>query len=106
VNQDGSISIVMAIFIAVSMIITFALTNMAVFLNDRVRAHNAADASALAAAHALAMFDQDPCSVAKEIAKRNRVELTGCYVGDSYIEVIVEIASRFSITAESRAEVG
>lgn len=103
-NEQGSMSIIIVTFLAVSMIFVLIISNVATFFATRSHTHIAADAAALAAAHAYATFQANPCDIAAHIAKQNNTELISCSVEESHVDVSVKSTTKYEIIATARAE--
>jgi secretion/DNA translocation related TadE-like protein len=104
VNERGNVSIFIAAFIVVSLLLCTAVARLGSASAEKSRANNAADASALAAADSLALgrSPSDACADARRIAAANGAELLTCRSDGSGTDVTVAIDDA---QARARAEV-
>ena len=105
INECGSASVVVIAIAVMCLLIISSISTVGNYMLTRARTHNAADASALAGAQAVASFKDNPCNDAKEIADSNSVELISCNNENNIVEVTVKSKSHFVVTAKSRAEI-
>ncbi len=104
VKERGNVSIFLAAFIVVSLLLCTAVARLGSASAEKSRANNAADASALAAADSVAL-GQSPsvaCADARRIAVANGADLLTCRSDGSGADVTVAIEDA---QARARAEV-
>lgn len=90
--QDGSVTIVTAAVMAMLVVLSMGVADVATALLARERAHTAADAAALAAVAELGFpSGADPAAVAREYASRNGAVLTACRCGPGTTEAVVSV---------------
>ncbi|WP_278314349.1 Rv3654c family TadE-like protein [Lolliginicoccus levis] len=90
-NDDGSATVIAAAGMLVLVLIVVMVLHLVAVVAARHSAQAGADLAALAAAqhHAWAL-PGEPCAVAREIARRNRVTLEECRIdgGDVRVDVV------------------
>jgi secretion/DNA translocation related TadE-like protein len=106
----GNVSIFVAVFMVVGMLLCTAMVKLGGAVVEKSRANNAADASALAAADGLALgwTSADACAAARSTAADNGARVLTCRSTASVgagltAEVVLQI---HDATARARAEVG
>jgi Flp pilus assembly protein TadG len=115
-GQDGSVSVVVAAVILLSLVLSLGVVDVAHVLVARSRARTAADAAALAVAQELVLpTGADPADVARRYAMLNgaAVQTCDCVTGSLEATVAVTIAvegflliaGTRSVVARSRAVV-
>jgi secretion/DNA translocation related TadE-like protein len=115
-DERGSVTLVAVAVIAIVVVATMGVADLGRAATSRVRAQQAADAAALAAAQTLALPDgADPAAVAADYARRNGASLVACVCapGSDHADVTVTyVVSRFllvpgprTLTARARAVV-
>ena len=115
-REDGSVSVVVAAVILVSLVLSLGVADVAHVLVARSRARTAADAAALAVAQELVLpSGSDPADVARRYATLNGAAVTMCECVAGSLEATVSvlisvdgfllIAGTRSVSARSRAVV-
>ncbi len=109
-DRRGNVSIFVAVFIVVGMLLCTAVAKFGGAVVEKSRANNAADASALAAADGLALgwTPADACVAARSTAADNGARVLTCRStttvgGGLAAEIVVQLQDA---TARARAEVG
>lgn len=93
-DERGSVSVVLVAGIAVAIVMTMGVADVAKVLAARSRALTAADAAALAAAQELALSTGiDPAAVAADYAARNGAELTSCVCAPGSLDASVSVTA-------------
>ena len=91
-EQDGSVSVIVAVIVAAMVILGSGAADLARVLVAASKAQTAADAASLAAAQELALAtDRAPEDVAAEYAARNAGELVGCDCEEGALEATVDV---------------
>lgn len=104
--STGSASVLVIGLIAVSVSLIAATGAVGHALAERVALDGAADATALAAADALAGFVfEEPCDVAQRAASLNDVRLVACRIDGAEVAITVGI-NVMGIATTSRARAG
>ncbi len=114
--ERGSISILMAVAAGLAVLVSLLVMDLWRAALARQQAQTAADAAALAAAGAMASpFGGSPVEAARDLAERNRAELTACACDPADSEAVVTVRVRFrlfvvpggsgTVTARARAVV-
>ena len=94
-NERGSVSIVVAAGVGMSLMIAIGVADVGRALIARSRAEAVADLAALAAAQDLALqADPDPPAVAERFASANGARLVSCACAVGSSEAIVSVAVR------------
>ncbi len=115
-RQDGSVSVIVAAVILLSLVLSLGVADVAHVLVARSRARTAADAAALAVAQELVLpTGADPVDVARRYAMLNGAAVTTCDCVAGSLEATVAvtitvegfllIAGERSVVARSRAVV-
>lgn len=91
-RESGSVSILMAAMLAVLLVFVPAVLDLGSFTMARAKAHNAADAAALAAAQEL-VGGGDPASAASEYAVKNDATVAGLIIGSDSVIVTAAVES-------------
>lgn len=116
-EERGSVSIVVVAVLSALLVLTLGAADVARVFGAAARAQMAADASALAAAHALAIVEDGPtpAELAEEYAVRNDATLEACACEPGSFEATVTVRLRVgglylfpgdrSVVASARAEV-
>lgn len=116
-EERGSVSIVVVAVLSALLVLTLGAADVARVFGAAARAQMAADASALAAAHALAIVEDGPtpAELAEEYAVRNGATLEACACEPGSFEATVTVRLRVgglylfagdrSVVASARAEV-
>ena len=96
-RERGSVSVVVAAAVGMSLIVTMGAADVGRALVARSRAEAAADLAALAAAQELALpSGTDPGELAEDFAIRNGARLVSCSCAEGTAEAIVRVAVRVS----------
>jgi len=91
-TERGSVSLVLAAGILVTIVLTMGVADLARVLIARSSARTAADAAALAAAQELAFpTGLDPAALAADFAAANDATLTSCACELGTFEALVEV---------------
>lgn len=103
-DRRGNVSVFVAGFIVVAMLLGAAVARLGSAAAQKARANNAADASALAAADGLALgrTPTESCAIASVIAASNGARLLTCHCTESVADVSLAIEAA---RARARAEV-
>jgi secretion/DNA translocation related TadE-like protein len=108
-DRRGNVSIFVAVFIVVGMLLCAAVARLGGVVVEKSRANSAADASALAAADGLALgwSSTDACAAARSTATDNGARVLTCRStlsvgGGLAAEVVLQM---HDATARARAEV-
>lgn len=92
VDEDGTVTVVAAAVLAVLLVCSMAVTDLARALHARSEARTAADAAALAAAQELAMpSGRDPDALASAYAERNGAMLVACACSAGSADAVVTV---------------
>jgi secretion/DNA translocation related TadE-like protein len=91
-HDDGSATVVAAAVLAVLLVCSMGVTDIARALHARSEARTAADAAALAAAQELAMpSGDDPAELASAYADRNGAVLIACVCAAGSADAVVTV---------------
>jgi secretion/DNA translocation related TadE-like protein len=91
-NDDGTVTVVAAAVLAVSLVCSMGVADIARALHARADARTAADAAALAAAQELAMpSGRDPAALALAYAERNGATLVACACAGGTADAVVTV---------------
>ncbi len=91
-SERGSVSIVVVALLAVALVLTMGVADLARVLTCAARAQTAADAAALAAAQELATSGgAQPIELAASYAERNGAALTACSCEAGGTEAVVTV---------------
>ena len=91
-HERGSITVVAAAVIAITVVATMGVADIGKALVARDHAQQAADAAALAAAQELALpTGRSPAEVAGDLAARNGAALTACTCAAGTADALVEV---------------
>lgn len=92
-SMRGNVSVFVAAFIVLTMLLGTAVGRLGGAVAEKSRANNAADASALAAADGLALgrSPAEACAIARDIAVSNDARLLTCRSDASAADVEIEI---------------
>jgi secretion/DNA translocation related TadE-like protein len=91
-NDDGTVTVVAAAVLAVSLVCSMGVADIARALHARADARTAADAAALAAAQELAMpSGRDPAALASAYAERNGATLVACACAGGTADAVVTV---------------
>jgi Flp pilus assembly protein TadG len=94
-REGGSVSIVVAAVILLSLVLSMGIADVAEVLIARSQARTAADAAALAVAQELVLpTGADPADVAREYATLNGAAVTSCDCVAGSLEAIVAVAMK------------
>ena len=92
-NEDGSVSVVVAAAVGMALIVTMGATDVGRAAIARARAEAVADMVALAAAQELALpTGTEPAAVAEMFAARNGARLVSCVCGQGSADAVVRVA--------------
>jgi secretion/DNA translocation related TadE-like protein len=94
-TEEGSVTVLAAAVIAVLLVCTMGVADVARVLVERTRAQTAADAASLAAAQDLALDDGDPSADAAAFAAHNGAVLVACACASGSFEAIVTVSRSF-----------
>jgi secretion/DNA translocation related TadE-like protein len=94
-NERGSVTIVAAGAIVITLVCTIGVADVSRVLIERSRAEMAADAAALAAAQDLALSDGDPVVDAASFADHNGAQLVSCSCAQGSFEAVVTVSRSF-----------
>ncbi|MEO8293585.1 MAG: pilus assembly protein TadG-related protein [Actinomycetota bacterium] len=93
--ERGSVSIVVVALMAMALVLSMGMTDLARVLTRAARAQTAADAAALAAAQELATGSAsgvEPADMAAAYAERNGAVLTACSCAAGGTEAVVTVS--------------
>jgi secretion/DNA translocation related TadE-like protein len=91
-HEGGSVSVVVAVLVAMIVVLGLGAADLAKALVAVSRAQSAADAAALAAAQELALpSGREPADAASEYAARNGAELIECRCAAGTLEATVHV---------------
>jgi secretion/DNA translocation related TadE-like protein len=91
-DDRGSVTIVTAAIVGIVIVLTLGAADLASALIARERAHQAADAAALAAAQELALPSSgSPQDQAAAFAQHNGATLVGCTCATGSLEAVVQV---------------
>jgi secretion/DNA translocation related TadE-like protein len=94
-GQQGSVTIVTAGAIVITLVCTMGVADVGRVLIERSRAEMAADAAALAAAQDLALAAGDPAADAAAFADRNGAQLVSCSCEPGSLDAVVTVTRSF-----------
>ncbi len=104
-KESGSASVLAIAAIAVLSIMLPAIIDMGAVVTARSKAHNAADAAALAAAQEL-VGGGDPSAAAAKYAGLNGADVAGLEVGQESVTVTASVACRLTFVDRFGIKVG
>lgn len=91
-GEEGSVSIVVAAFVAALVVLSLGTADLARVLTVAATAQTAADVAALAAAQELAIPGElDPADIAREYAGRNGAIVVTCECATGTFEAVVTV---------------
>jgi secretion/DNA translocation related TadE-like protein len=94
-GQRGSVTIVTAGAIVITLVCTMGVADVGRVLIERSKAEMAADAAALAAAQDLALAAGDPAADAAAFADRNGARLVSCSCAPGSFDAFVTVTRSF-----------
>lgn len=104
-RESGSVSVLTVVAVTMLLVMVPAVIDMGVVVKARAKAHNAADAAALAAAQEL-VGGGDPSAAAVKYAAMNGAEVTGLSFGSESVTVTASVDCRLVFVDRLGIKVG
>jgi secretion/DNA translocation related TadE-like protein len=104
-KESGSVSVLTVTAVMLLLVMVPLVVDMGAIVKARGRAHNAADAAALAAAQEL-VAGGNPSAAAAEYAAKNNADVTGLSIGVDSVTVSVDADFRLTLADKFGIKLG